>query len=111
MERRLLNAGIADTNLLARAAALDKAADSFLAEAVTAANGLELQNSQERKPCDPAATARRSPPRTLPGNPAQVHLRLLPSGKNLHQGNTRPRPNGSQPGHRVEPAVSREPVQ
>jgi hypothetical protein len=57
MERRLLNAGIADTNLLARAAALDKAADSFLAEAVTAANGLELQNSQERKPCDPAATA------------------------------------------------------
>jgi hypothetical protein len=57
MERRLLNAGIADSNLLARAAALDKAADSFLAEAVIAANGLEPQNSQERKPRDPGATA------------------------------------------------------
>jgi hypothetical protein len=57
MERRLLNAGIADTNLLARAAALDKAADSFLAEAVIAANGLAPKNSQERKPRDPAVTA------------------------------------------------------
>jgi hypothetical protein len=57
MERRLLNAGIADANLLARAAALDKAADSFLAEAVIAANGPEPQDSQERKPRDPAVMA------------------------------------------------------
>ncbi|HXL87648.1 MAG TPA: hypothetical protein VN969_01480 [Streptosporangiaceae bacterium] len=57
MERRLLNAGIADSNLLARAAAFDKAADSFLAEAVITTNVLEPQTSQERKPRDPAAAA------------------------------------------------------
>src|ERR1700722_18031262 len=49
MERRLLNAGIADTNLLARAAAFDKASDVLLAEAIMAMD-LKPQNSQLQDP-------------------------------------------------------------
>jgi hypothetical protein len=55
MERRLLNAGIADSNLLARAAAFDKASDNLLAEAIMTTD-LEPQISQLRDQSDPAAT-------------------------------------------------------
>jgi hypothetical protein len=51
MERRLLNAGIADINLLARAAAFDKASDVLLAEAIMAID-LKPQNSQLHDPAD-----------------------------------------------------------
>jgi len=89
MERRLLSAGIADSNLLARAAALDKAADSFLAEAVVTANGLESQDSQECKPRDRAAAAptlaAKDTPRSSQGS------ELDPGGRSKDRSSTRVR--------------------
>jgi hypothetical protein len=87
MERRLLSAGIADSNLLARAAAFDKAADSFLTEAVVTANGLDPQDSQECKPCDRAAAApalaAKDTPRSSQGS------ELDPGGRSKDRSSTR----------------------
>jgi hypothetical protein len=66
-ERRLLNAGIADTNLLARAAAFDKAADNLLAEAIMATGGPDSAFSRaQSSPAEPTPTAARLPRETCP---------------------------------------------
>jgi hypothetical protein len=66
-ERRLLNAGIADTNLLARAAAFDKAADNLLAEAIMATGGPDSASSRpQSSSAEPTLTAARLAARDLP---------------------------------------------